>query len=185
VPVVAAGVVGALAVVGGIIGGAIQGRIARDQRAHDLTVRHEERMMQQRQTLYVELLTTVLRANQAMERTAPMMTPAPQLPDAPSEDEQRVLIARINAFGSADVRALVRQWQAVLPDFGATASTVIELERRRGGGGVMLTESDAEAMTAGHLRLHELRQQAHALFQQMSDQANAELTAAPTPTTSG
>ena len=138
-PSAAAAVGGTVAVVGGIIGGVIQSGVAKNQQAHVLAVRREERTMQRRATVYVDLLVTMQQAaNQAMLpilEAYEAMLASRSMPELPQRLEEfqypsrrcRKKSSGCSQLGSMHSRAksyrrLVWHWQVAVDDFSDAAS---------------------------------------------------------------
>jgi hypothetical protein len=145
-------------------------RMRADDHTHEEALRRHERVHDHRAALYVELLATVLRGNESMERTEPMMTweGAPGPPEPLSMDEQRLLTAKVDAYASSEVIELLGQWRTNLRDFERTVFELRDARDERAHGG--------DATTADHYKHLQLtRQRAHELYVAMATQIAAEL----------
>jgi hypothetical protein len=126
---------GAYALWGVIIGGGITGGIAlvsnravwkeaARTRAHEREMASDARLWQEKAATYLRLLQDLDR----MDATS-QVSPSLDSPDSPSGDELRATGARVVAFGSEAVRALVDgPWMAAVREIWDAAGTLLEMD---------------------------------------------------------
>jgi hypothetical protein len=79
------------------------------QRGHERGLARIEREYQRRADTYVEALTLVNHSMDWVNRTLPVITPAPPAPDPADEDTLRRASALVSLFGSAATLALMEE----------------------------------------------------------------------------
>ena len=81
----------------------------------------------------------------------------------------------MNAYASAEVRAIVREWQAKWADFNRHTLMVVSARASMERGGPIRQEDENAEPDALRGQLH-CRQHAAELFDRLSNQVNAELS---------
>jgi hypothetical protein len=175
-----------IAVVVVVLGGLIQWRLARHQIEAARVVADEQLkaadrrwieeqdferaklIRQDRATVYVEVLALASRLVRIMERTHPMMTPAPEPPAFPEEPELELIYARLDAFGSSNVRDHLLPLFAVMREFQYEAMRMTQLRSNPA------TEHSDEAVEMWRT-LHNLRSQTGDLVDALRVAVSTEL----------
>jgi hypothetical protein len=131
---------------------------------HERQLALEARTQERRAETYVDLLEHLFAVERIMELIEPV---APGVvvdsgPAAPTEDERRLLAARVAAFGSADVRRLTNEWFAERQLVETNAEILSEVPDGPGKGDI-------------EKAIEEFRARARAYVSEISDRINAEL----------
>lgn len=167
----ATGVVG----VAGIFGTWITGkqgrdhaeRVATEKLQHDRELAREARVQQRKETAYVALLEMVERTGQWVFSVLPMIEPGPEL-KLPEFDEQARIEALVNAFGSMEVRDLMKNWRSHVRKVISQVNLIHVLEKHP-------TANDPEQRPP-RLTLDDLREQERTARETLSAQVATELT---------
>jgi hypothetical protein len=131
---------------------------------HERKLALEARTQEQRADTYVDLLDYLFRVERIMDLIEPV-APGVALgsgPTAPTEDERRLLAARVAAFATADVRRLTNEW------FGEWQ--LIEVNA-----GMLSEVPDGPGKANIESAVEEFRGRARAYVTEISDRINAEL----------
>jgi hypothetical protein len=97
-------------------------RMRADDRSHEIDTQRRERLHNQRVDLYVDLLAACRRANAAMAHKMPLIRDGilevgRTIPEPVTEDEIRLLTARVDAYASLELKELWHRWTQNLWDF--------------------------------------------------------------------
>jgi hypothetical protein len=102
-----------------------------------------------------------------VDRTQPIIEPMPAPPDPPDEERLRMNQARIGAFGSPEVKEILRRWAQKRVEFFIDAD-MLRRDRERPGG---RSTDETEWWRKVHAKREELRE----LARELEDRVNAEL----------
>lgn len=129
ISVITSGILGA----GGLAFGAWNAMKERESRSVDRefarSTARNERIEERRAELYVDMLSNLERDVFSFERIYPATSPLPPPPDPLNDDEWMRLKARIAAFGSSEVVALVEEFSGVVVRFSQAWQACEMLEK--------------------------------------------------------
>jgi hypothetical protein len=142
-------------------------RMAGEEREHLERMARIERVQPRRAETYLELLALLNHVMEIVDRTQPIIEPMPAPPDPPDEERLRMNQARIGAFGSPEVKEILRRWAQKRVEFFIDAD-MLRRDRERPGG---RSTDETEWWRKVHAKREELRE----LARELEDRVNAEL----------
>jgi hypothetical protein len=139
--------------------------LADAQHQHDRTMRRGERFFEKRGHVYESLLTMLYLAVERFALTEPMLTfeGQPEPPEPPSDDEWRTMQVRLAAYGSPEVADAFDRFVSKGHGFNAAVVT-LRITRDQGG-----------SVAGGHKEVHEARQVAGAVVEEIKRLVRADL----------
>jgi len=146
-------------------------RSARDSQERQA---REARLWDKRADAYVQLLAWSVRSREVFNRTHPLIGPAAAPPAAPPEEETILLEAKIKAFGSAEVDALLDSTLEPRSRFAFNAQAIHDIDTNQ------LTPADARnswgmSKTEAYRDLHRARTDVIAVLDEMAARVRKEL----------
>jgi hypothetical protein len=152
-----------VAVGGGVLVGFVGPIIAGAQQRR---AEHEKHTRDRRADTYIDMLVSLERDLTFMARTYPIIGPAPEPPAGPNDQEHWTLNARVAAYGSKQVQALLDRWnEKIVREFWLESATLRDMEssERRLSRAVARDEWGATP-TEQYRKLQDIRGQAKALL---------------------
>lgn len=154
-----------------------QANFTRQTLDHELTLIREKRVQERRSDTYVQMLEMLHWIMEIVYATEPVVEPGPPPPPEPDSDAVRPIQARIVAFASPEVRAIVdERWIPVRNDFFREAAKLRRMREQEKNltPGTMTVETD-KRIASQYTVVHDLRTKLHKIVREIEDRASDEL----------
>jgi hypothetical protein len=137
---------------------------------------HEKHMRDRRADTYIDMLVSLERDLTFMARTHPIIGPAPEPPAGPTDQEHWTLNARVAAYGSRQVQALLDRWnEKIVREFVLEAATLRDMQSAERGTRRELMQEWGTMPSQQFEKLQEIRGQARQLLTEIQRVIAAEL----------
>jgi hypothetical protein len=137
---------------------------------------HEKHVRDRRADTYIDMLVSLERDLTFMARTHPIIGPAPEPPAGPTDQEHWTLNARVGAYGTKRVKALLEQWnEKIVWQFLLEAARLRDLESAEGGTHRELMHEWGTTRVQQYEKLQEIRGHARQLLTEIQQVIAAEL----------
>lgn len=170
-------VIALVAVGGGVLVGVVGPIIAGAQHRR---AEHEKHNRDRKADTYVDVLVSLERDYAWMERTYPFIGPMLDSPAPPTDQEFWTLKARVAAYGSDRMKALLEHWnQMITREFWLEAMRLRDMEEADKIGGAITRGEWGTTPTEQHRKLREIRGQAKTLLTEIQRIVAYELQISP------
>jgi hypothetical protein len=156
-----------------------QANLTRHTLDHELTLARDKRVQERRSDTYVQTLEMVDWIMEIVNATQPIMEPGPPPPPEPDPKAVRPIQARIAAFASPEVKAMIYdQWIPVRNEFFAEANslrTMREREKDLLPGTTTIEALSGKSIATQYQVVDDLRKRLHQIVREIEDQVSDEL----------
>lgn len=152
-----------------------QANLTRQILDHELALVRDKRVQERRSDIYVQILEMFDWIMEIVNATQPIMGPGPPPPPEPDAKAVRPIQARIAAFASPEVKAMIyEQWIPVRNEFFAEARTLAMIREAQARGREVETDYGI-SMGGQYAKVEGLRKRLHRIVRDIEDLVNEEL----------
>jgi hypothetical protein len=156
-----------------------QANLTRQTLDHELTLARDKRVQERRSDTYVQMLEMFDWIMEIVNATQPIMEPGPPPPPEPDAKAVRSIQARIAAFASPEVKAMIyEQWIPVRNEFFLEAGNLRSMRERETNRTPGTTTSETltgESIASQYQVVDDLRKRLHRIARDIEDQVSVEL----------
>lgn len=137
--------------------------LAAERHEHERLTAHENWIRERRNDAYIGLLDLAEETGLYVQRVHPMWSSGGPDPELPDHEAQRLVRARVMAYGSSTVKDRMGEWHALVQRVIFAASAV------------------SDNVDGARSQLHDLRETERAARQALGEQVSIELQSPPRP----